>query len=532
LPLAAAVLLLVPIWGFPYFLTQDGPTHVENAKILLDYGKPAFEELRVFYVLNLDAFPNWFSHLALAGLMAIVGPLLAEKLFLSAYVLLLPLAFRYALGGLRPEAAHLWPLILPFVYNHFLHLGFYNLAFAAVPFFLILGWWMRRSGRLGPGETAALGFMLLFLYFCHLVTLLLVLGALGLLAGWRGLRDLTGAAPDRLKVAGVRMTALGAAALPSLLLVLRFLAGQRTERSEEGPTFLERWTDLWRLQELASHDPRELWLTSALGVLLLGAGLVLLAGALRSRRSTAWDGLLLVAAAYAVVYFLAPVTVLNTPGSTPGGGTTHDRVSLYVFLALLLWLAAQELETSVRRVLVGASLAIAIGLMALRLPRYAEMNDQLREYLSVEALLPRHATLLPISFAHQGRRADGTTVSWRVEPFLHGGAYLAVERDLVDFTNYEADLGYFPTLFRPEANPYRWLRGGQETSPPCIDLPRYDRRAPRKLDFILVWGAAWANQADPCTDAILRHLEARYEPVATSAPGALARLYRRVEPTK
>jgi hypothetical protein len=35
--LAAAVLLL-PIWGFPYFLTEDGPTHVENAKILLDYG--------------------------------------------------------------------------------------------------------------------------------------------------------------------------------------------------------------------------------------------------------------------------------------------------------------------------------------------------------------------------------------------------------------------------------------------------------------------------------------------------------------
>ena len=31
--------------------------------------------------------------------------------------------------------------------------------------------------------------------------------------------------------------------------------------------------------------------------------------------------------------------------------------------------------------------------------------------------------------------------------------------------NYEADLGYFPTRFRPEANPYRWLRGGQGMSP-------------------------------------------------------------------
>lgn len=532
MPLAAALLLLGPIWGFPYFLTQDGPTHVENAKILLDYGKPDFEELRVFYVLNLGAFPNWFSHLALASLMTVVGPTLAEKLFLTAYVLLLPLAFRYALGGLRAEARLLWPLILPFVYNHFLHLGFYNLAFAAIPFFLVLGWWTRRSGRLGPAETAVLGLLLLFLYFCHLVTLLLVLGALGLLAGWLGIRDLAGSAPDRWRVAGLRLIALGAAALPSLFLVLWFLAGQRTERSEEGPTFLERWSDLWRLQELASHDARELWLTGALGVLLLTAASILLAGRLRSRRWTAWDGFLLVAAAYAVVYFLAPVTVLNTPGSTPGGGTTHDRVSLYVFLALLLWLAGQDLGIGLRRALVGLSLAVAIGLVALRLPRYAEMNDQLREYLTVAPLLPGHATLLPISFAHQGRRVDGTTVSWRVEPFLHGGAYLAADRALVDFTNYEADLGYFPTLFRPEANPYRWLRGGQETNPPCIDLPRYDRRGLRKLDFILVWGALWADRTDPCTQAIFSHVAERYELVATSAPRAHALLYRRVEPTK
>ncbi len=532
MPLAAAVLLLVPIWGFPYFLTQDGPTHVENAKILLDYDKPAFEELRVFYVLNIDAFPNWLSHLALAGLMTVVGPALAEKLFLTAYVLLLPLAFRYALGGLRADASHLWPLILPFVYNHFLHLGFYNLAFAAIPFFLILGWWTRRAGRLGPGGTAALGSLLLFVYFCHLVTLLLVLGALGLLAVWLGLRELAGSAPDRLRSAGLRFIALAAAAVPSLLLVLRFLSGQRTERSLEGPTFLERWTDLWRMQELASHDPRELWLTSALGMLLLATAVLLVASKLRVRRWTAWDGFALVGAAYAAVYFLAPVTVLNSPGSTAGGGTTHDRVSLYVFLALVLWLAAQDLGIGLRRALVGASFAIAIGLVALRLPRYAEMNDHLREYLSAAPLLPGHATLLPISFAHQGRRHDGATVSWRVEAFLHGGAYLAVDRGLLDFTNYEADLGYFPTRFRPEANPYRWLRGGQETNPPCIDLPRYDRRGARKLDFILVWGAAGASRTDPCTDAIFRHLDQRYELVATSAPRAHAQLYRRVEPPK
>ena len=457
--------------------------------------------------------------------MTIASPPVAEKLFLSAYVLLLPLAFRYALGALRPDARDLWPLILPFVYNHFLHLGFYNLAFASVPFFLVLGFWIRRRGRLGPRETAGLALLLLFLYFCHLVTLLLAVGALGLLASWLSLREV--ARGDGWRGPAARMLALAGAVLPVVLLVLRFLAGQRTERSDEGPTLGERWADLWRLQELASHDPRELWLTGALGVFLLLAALGLLVKKVRARSWSEGDGILLVAVATAVVYFLAPVTVLNTPGSTPGGGTTHDRVSLYVFFALLLWVAVQDLGAAARRALVVASAAAAVGLLAVRLPRYAEMNAHLAEYLSPADRLTPHATLLPVSFAHQGHRPDGSPVSWRVEAFLHGGAYLAAERGLVDFTNYEADLGYFPTLFRRDANPYRWLRGGQELQTPCLDFSRYDRRGPRPLDFVLVWAAVHADRKDPCAAAIFEHLERRYELVYTSAPRGLAQLYRR-----
>ncbi len=459
--------------------------------------------------------------------MTIASPPVAEKIFLSGCVLLLPLAFRYALGALHPEARDLWPLILPFVYNHFLHLGYYNLAFAGVPFFLVLGYWARRRGRLAPGETVALALLLLFLYFCHLVTLLLALGALGVLASWLSVRELREGAAGRSRVAGLRVFALATAALPVVLLALWFLAGQRSERSDEGPSLLERWADLWRLRELASHDERELWLTGALGVLLLVVAAALVAVKLRPPSWSDRDGLLLVAATFAVVYFLAPVTVLNTPGSTPGGGTTHDRVSLYVFFVLLLWIATQDLRPASRRGLVGTSVALAVGLLALRLPRYAELNADLAEYLAPAALITRHATLLPVSFAHQGRRLDGSPVSWRVKAFLHGGAYLAAERDLVDFTNYEADLGYFPTLFRRDANPYRWLRKGQELQTPCLDFARYDRRAPRPLDFVLVWAGAPGDPRDPCAAAIFEHLDKHYELVDTSKPRGLARLYRR-----
>jgi hypothetical protein len=523
--LAAAVLLL-PIWGFPYFLTEDGPTHVENAKILLDYGKPAHELLRTFYTLNLKPYPNWASHLALAALMSVTGPWLAEKLLLSAYVLLVPVAFRYALLAVRPAAAPLWPLILPFVYPHFFHRGFYNLAFAAIPFFFILGRWMRNDGRLRLPGSLALSALLVLLYFCHLVTLLLALASLGLLALWISGRELAANGRAAARGVAVRLATLTAASAPAAVLVLRFVSSQGTERAFPGPTLGERWRDLWRLYELASHTPRELWLTSALGVVLLVAAAFVLAARVRARRAERSDGFLLAAMAVAAVYFLAPVTVLHSPGSTAGGGTIHDRVAPYVYMVLLLFIAGYEMREPVRRALSGVGLAAAMGLLLVRWPHYAEMNTQLAEYLQSAPHIERHRTLLPLSFAHNGRRADGSLLSWRTSVFLHAGAWLAIERDLVDFANYEADLGYFPTLFRPEANPYRLLRGGQELLTPCVSFRRYERHGPRPLDYILLWGAP-PSREDPCLTALFRHLESDYERVHVSRPQGLARLYRR-----
>ncbi len=36
-----ALLHLVPVWWYPYLPTQDGPAHLANAQLLLDYGTSA-----------------------------------------------------------------------------------------------------------------------------------------------------------------------------------------------------------------------------------------------------------------------------------------------------------------------------------------------------------------------------------------------------------------------------------------------------------------------------------------------------------
>jgi hypothetical protein len=519
---AALFLLLVPIWAFPYFPSQDGPTHVENARILLDYDRPDQPSLRVFYERSLEPVPNWFSHLLLSAFLPIVGPRTADKIFLTLYVLALPFAFRYALTAFRPDAGRRLLLVLPFVYNHFLHLGFYNLVFSAVPFFIVLGFWLRRESRFGPWEALPLVPLLLWLYFCHVIGFVLALAGLGALAGAsavRRRRDLPGAL--------TLLLASGASAAPAVYLLFRFLRSRGAAAQEPGPPFGERLFELVRLQELVSYDPREAWIATALSVGLLAAAALLLATKVRRGCWHRGDSLLLVVAAVTAVYFAAQVTVLHSPGGSLGGGSIHDRVSLFVFLSLLLWLAVQPLGHRAERALVGMALAATVGLLAVRLPRLAELNDYLAEYLSAGATLPRDAVLLPLGFGPEGLREDGTSLALRVLPFLHAAAWIAAERGVVDLANYEADLGYFPVRFRPEANPYRILRRGLETSPPCVSLNRYDRLGPQPLEYILVWGARDADRSHPCAQAVFRHLDERYTRVSASFPRGLAELYRR-----
>ena len=63
------ILHILPIWIFRYFPSQDGPAHVYNAYILNSMPSTESILLRDYYQVNLALFPNWISHLVLAGLM-------------------------------------------------------------------------------------------------------------------------------------------------------------------------------------------------------------------------------------------------------------------------------------------------------------------------------------------------------------------------------------------------------------------------------------------------------------------------------
>ena len=213
---------LVPIWTLSYFPSQDGPAHLAIANILREYDGVEGQVLREYFVLEPGAITTWFVYILLAHVLRFLPVALAEKVFLSAYVILFPLSVRYAVRAVEPRNAYLALLALPFTYNYLLGMGFYNFCCSLVAFFFALGYWLRHRERLGWLHGTVFALLTLWVYLCHVVSAGALLAAIGTLALF-DLRRRT-----------ILPTAL--ALLPTVVLMLVFVG-----RSASETTSISAW---------------------------------------------------------------------------------------------------------------------------------------------------------------------------------------------------------------------------------------------------------------------------------------------------
>src|SRR3990170_613583 len=187
----AALASVAALWSVAWFPSQDGPAHVDSANVLRLYLQPARDDIRAQYRLLVEPVPNLTGQVLLAALLGVLSPATAEKVLLSVYLILFPLAIRYALraGGGGGLAAL---LALPFAWSRLFHWGFHNFGWGLVVLLVALGYWMRhRDGLHGARWLGLLGLGLL-LHFTHLGAVAPALVLIGTLAAWRVAVD----APD------------------------------------------------------------------------------------------------------------------------------------------------------------------------------------------------------------------------------------------------------------------------------------------------------------------------------------------------
>jgi len=495
------ILHLAPIWLLPFIPTQDGPGHQALAFILRQYNRPEAGLLREYYLPNQEALPNWFFFFLMSRVLGFVSIPMAEKILLTTYVLFLPLSVRYALRRIDPRAGFLAVLSFPFLFNFMFQMGFFNFCFSLGAFFCAVGYWLEAPDRTTLLRTVGLAFLILWVYFCHPVTLAVTVATLLTLAGWRMLLG---------KGKGWLIPLL--ASLPALALMASFVV----RRTGSKLSFLPLWVKLKHLAGLYSLASVSRWtipLAAALALLFYGIAALCLWRRRRTLETN--DGWLLAVAVLIVACLVAP-------SELSGGGFINHRMVLFPFLALIPWFATFDHPEWRRKAIQAAAAGIALAFLAIFASMWNRIDEGISRIVTAGRYIEPDHTVLFLSYAHQGERKDGQPLVFRTWPYVHAGSYIAAEKRLVDLSLYEASEDYFPIYFNPRLDPARHLATvplGIETVPPRVDLLRYPKKTGGRIDYVLLWGLRDEQRNEPAARKTLRQLARGYEEVWTSPDG-------------
>lgn len=461
--LSLILLSLVPVWAVDYLPTVDGPCHTYNSWVIRQHGNTA--EFPLFgeqYVLDWRPLPNWLSHAVLALLMLVFDPRIAEKILVSGYVVLLPVAARYAAGSVDPERKWLGSLAFPLLYNQLFQLGFYNFSYSLALWLFAIGYWWRRRANPNLGFAVRINLLLLVCWFCHIVSLALALFAIGIL--WL-------AALWRLRAQWKRHLLHIPILAPQLILPLWFLSAQQGTATPAtvGTGALTKL--LAGFETVSFFGAQQLWIAHALAAAFLLFLVLTLAG--RVRRDDGRlrvdvreeDGFLLLGLLLVIVFYASPQGM-------SGGWLLKERLALYPWLALLPWLAPRLPDRpSVRAAAIGALSVLAVWSAGFVLHQYRALQPAIRAYLRPAELIAPDSEVLPLLF-NEG--------PYGLFPHLLG--YAAIEKGLVPWNNYEAGTQLFPTRFRRRPRSFWRIMTGPET----IDVRSPALKA--RIDYVYTWG--------------------------------------------
>ncbi len=454
-----AVLYVALVWSVRYVPTQDGPSHLANAAALKDILLPGEQGLEAKYFVPARPVPNWAYYAVVAPLMIFVPPLVAEKLFLSLYVLSFVFAY-YKLAraaGVRTYAPAV--AALPFSVALPFQMGFFNYCLGLVVMLGALAYFWRRRDRLGVKEAVALNLLATTAYFCHLLAALLLLGSVYLLNVFLA----AGVVPAN-RSWRRRALFLGGL-LPAWILPIYYLS-----TPTGGDTFWLAAGDLaplllrgWPLVTLGSGQRPVGFLAVAITLAAAGATFI----AIKSGRRP-WprprDAFGLLAGAFLVLCFAAP-------DAAGGGSAVSARLAVLFFLFVFIW-AGDGLgrRSDVLAVILAGTLAGAAW--AGNFYYYRQFDRVLREFNGADYEFRAGAGMAYFDFSD--------APPGRVRATFHAGAYYALRARLFNICNYEADLPYFPVQFRDDGS-----------RPPAVDIIGgylYDAEANKSLvDYIIVW---------------------------------------------
>lgn len=451
-----AALHLVPIWAVTYLPTADGPAHLYNAWIISELVAGEAAGLESWYRVDWRPHPNWLGHAFLAAAMLVVPAVVAEKLLVSAIVILF-LAGAWMLAGAADERSLPYAfLAFPLTFNLLLQAGLYNFSIASGLYLITVAAWWRRRDEPTVRTIALVAMLLVLCYFAHPLPAALAMGSIGIL--WLAILRCRPPIPHLRHLA---------AFVPATLLLLWFAAQRGTGTMQEHRSLTDLLDYVSRTSVIFTFDVRQFALGRALFIVI---AVLLTVSIVReniiARRVHQRDAFLLLLGVVFLLY-------LRTPAGMAGGLLLAERLSLFIPL-LVIPAISPNLPRTVRTFVAVVLAITTVANLAFLTTRYRQFDRRIASYLAHLAPVKPGSSVLPLEFEPN---APGSFVNY----YSHAIGYVAVEKRLIDLDNYEPGTDYFPTAWAPGVDAPDI--GLIEARPHEVDVNSYAARA----EYISAW---------------------------------------------
>ncbi len=525
LPTLGVVLLLVPIWAFPTFLTTDGPSHLNNAvvmrSLLLEGGESPYAAW-----LHVEGLLT--SNILGMGLMLLLLPVFGTGATEQAVLSIIVVAGACGWWQLLRHRVQ-YPMVLffaglPAFQGWTFHMGFHNYGLAMAG-----ALWMVHFGlRLLETDAATIETkrpwrLALAFAFWSTWTMLanplpwLVAGLpLALWTAWR-----LGFGP---RISWQTLALLVLPLLPAAGMLL--IARASMTMGSMGMGRLVPFEVLWSFVEhgiglgIYRMEERHWALYGNIALVLLAFGGVALR--IQNRHSNRGDRMFsdttvlwCIGLAWTAVFWILPSNMKAT-------GVLPYRLFPFFWWALILISAPLANTTRVwlRRSLTLLGFAFGLTFMILRWPHYAA-NARLVD--AVQACRPHLQSgdyVLPLYLDRNGWNPDGSVMHPVWWGFTHISGWLHAddpsERPMVLVDNYEAYLPWFPISWNQGRNSYARMGFGWEEAPPRLPL---DHPLLNEVDAVLLL----FDFPGGMPDSTRTWLETQYRLATIHPPAALYR---------
>ncbi len=453
------VLNLGLFWFNQFVPTQDGPCHLENALRLRDLCLPGETGVEQYYRLNWTTGTNLLYHITVAAFATVLPPLAAERLFLSIYLV----GFAAATYGLSRSAGYRTPLaalaVLPYALTFPFHMGFFNYCVGLVIAYAAWAYFWRRRDNPRVRDFVILNAAGILAYLAHVVPAVILLAGFFALNTWLTISD----RPGGRKTLKKRLAAF-AALLPACVLPGYYITTYHSTWRHWAP-----WRDLALSLVTGSsfrfYSAKQLYLgLASLGIVLAAVAFHFVA---RKRDKQFWlaphNGFLLLALGTLALYFL-------TPDAGNGFSVVSGRLLILPWPLFLIW-AGDDLTRAGRWVILAAATTFGLAVWGDTLYHYRKFNRELRDFCSGIEHVEDGSKIAYLYFSGW---------QYRIGVFAGTSSYYALDRDVLDFNNYEGYQKTFPVNFDyPGFRPQR-----EDLWPP--EKYRVRKFAPA-VDYVITW---------------------------------------------